>query len=53
MIYQIEAGAQTVQIFDSWGGQLSPADWDVLSRPYIEQMVKKVKAKYPKVGLLV
>ena len=32
VIYQIEAGAQSVQIFDSWGGQLTPSDWDKLSK---------------------
>ena len=26
--YQIEAGAQCMQIFDSWGGQLPPREWD-------------------------
>lgn len=26
--YQIDSGAQCVQIFDSWGGQLPPKDWD-------------------------
>jgi len=26
--YQIDSGAQCVQIFDSWGGQLPPQQWD-------------------------
>jgi uroporphyrinogen-III decarboxylase len=26
--YQIDSGAQAVQIFDSWGGQLPPSQWD-------------------------
>lgn len=26
--YQIDAGAQCMQIFDSWGGQLPPHEWD-------------------------
>jgi uroporphyrinogen decarboxylase len=28
IMYQINSGAQCVQIFDSWGGQLPPQQWD-------------------------
>jgi len=51
MCYQIESGAQCVQIFDSWGGQLTPKDWEEYSKPYIQMMVKHVKAKHPDVPL--
>ena len=44
---QIEAGADTVQIFDSWGGLLSPADFEVFSLQYIRQIVAAVKDKAP------
>lgn len=50
--YQIKAGAQYVQIFDSWGGQLPPREWDKWSGPYLTQMVKSVKAEYPQVPLM-
>jgi len=45
--FQIDSGAQCVQIFDSWGGQLTPPDWEVFSKPYIMQMVKGVKETHP------
>ena len=37
-IFQIEAGAQCVQIFDSWGGQLPPHQWDIWSKPYVQKV---------------
>lgn len=40
---QIQAGAQAVQIFDSWGGLLSPTDFSLLSYPYMKQIVDKIK----------
>ncbi|BBL86602.1 uroporphyrinogen decarboxylase (chromatophore) [Paulinella micropora] len=50
--YQIESGAQVVQLFDSWAGQLSPIDYDMFAAPYQKRIVNKVKAKYPNVPLI-
>ena len=49
--YQIDAGAQCVQIFDSWGGQLPPHMWEVWSKPYIQRVVDKVRLTHPGVPL--
>lgn len=40
---QVKAGADVVQIFDSWGGLLSPQDFDTFSLPYLQQIVSAVK----------
>lgn len=40
--YQIDSGADCVMMFDSWGGQLPPKEWDRWSRPYIERIVRQV-----------
>eukprot|EP00798_Chlamydomonas_sp_ICE-L_P029106 gene29106-32318_t len=37
--YQIDSGAQCIQIFDSWGGQLPPSQWENWSGPYLKRMV--------------
>src|SRR6218665_1325437 len=44
---QIKAGADAVQIFDSWGGLLSPHDFETFSLQYIRQIVTAVKADAP------
>jgi uroporphyrinogen decarboxylase len=44
---QVEAGADVIQIFDSWGGLLGPADFQDISLPYIRQIVSALKDKVP------
>src|SRR5258705_2346611 len=40
---QIEAGAQAVMLFDTWGGTLSHAAYHEFSLRYLEQVVANVK----------
>lgn len=40
---QIEAGANAVQIFDTWAGMLSPRDYLVFALKYVNQVISKVK----------
>jgi uroporphyrinogen decarboxylase len=40
---QVAAGADTVQVFDSWGGLLSPQDFEIFSLQYIRQIVTAMK----------
>jgi len=50
--YQIDAGAQVIQMFDSWAGNLAPADYDIFAAPYQKKIVDKVKARYPDVPMI-
>lgn len=45
--YQIDSGAQVVQMFDSWAGQLSPIDYDTFAAPYQKKVIDLVKATHP------
>ncbi len=40
---QIEAGAQAVMIFDTWGGTLSHPDYETFSLHYAKQVLKHLK----------
>lgn len=50
--YQAEAGAQAVQIFDSWASNLAPQDYDTFAGPYINQIVDSVKQTHPDLPLI-
>ena len=44
---KVAAGVDAVQLFDSWGGLLSPDDYNIFSWPYIQQIVTALKDDIP------
>lgn len=44
---KVAAGVDAVQLFDSWGGLLSPEDYNIFSWPYIQQIVTTLKNDIP------
>ena len=44
---QAKAGADTVQVFDSWAGSLSPEDFSVYAEPYLKQIGEALKGEIP------
>jgi uroporphyrinogen decarboxylase len=50
---QIEAGADAIQIFDSWASALSEDDYREYALPYIKDTVQAIKAKHPETPVIV
>ncbi len=44
---QIKAGAQIVQLFDSWVGCLGVADYEHYVMPYVARIISALKAEFP------
>lgn len=44
---QVKAGADTVQVFDSWAGALSPEDFKAFAQPYLLRIAEALKDDAP------
>jgi uroporphyrinogen decarboxylase len=51
--FQIESGAQVIQIFDSWAGSLAPEDYDIFALPYQKMVVEAIKKKHPETPIII
>ena len=45
--YQVDAGVQALQLFDSWVGCLSPQDYRDRALPYTQRVIEAVKGQVP------
>ncbi|MBW4697685.1 MAG: uroporphyrinogen decarboxylase [Aphanocapsa lilacina HA4352-LM1] len=52
VIFQIDSGAQAVQLFDTWAGQLNPADYRAFALPYERRIVEQVRQVHPETPLI-
>lgn len=51
-VYQVESGAQLIQLFDSWAGWLPPDLYDRWAQPYQTKIVKLLRQRIPHVPLI-
>jgi uroporphyrinogen decarboxylase len=49
---QVEAGAEAVQLFDSWAGSLAPREFERWVIAPTARLVKRLKSKYPNVPVI-
>ncbi len=49
LLYQIEAGAQVVQLFDTWAGELNRADYEEFALPYTQKIFEAVGNRVPRI----
>lgn len=47
LLEKVKSGVNAVQVFDSWGGMLSPVDYEEFSWRYIQQIVDALKDVAP------
>src|SRR5690606_8619053 len=52
LIRQIEAGADAVQIFDSWSGVLDQESFEAFCVAPVAEIVRKVRLVYPDVPII-
>ncbi len=49
LTYQIDSGAQMVQLFDTWAGELGRADYEEFALPYTRKIFEGVGDRVPRV----
>eukprot|EP00128_Syssomonas_multiformis_P009226 Colp12_sorted_trinity150504_noHs@31988 len=45
LVEQVLAGAQMLQVFESWGGELSPGDFNTFALPHLRYIASEVKSR--------
>ncbi|OGV27601.1 MAG: uroporphyrinogen decarboxylase [Legionellales bacterium RIFCSPHIGHO2_12_FULL_37_14] len=49
---QIEAGAQVIMLFDTWGGLLNPVNFTEFSLNYMQKIIADVKMAFPTIPII-
>ncbi len=52
LMEQIKAGVNAIMIFDTWGGILTPANYQDFSLRYMQKIVEEIKVKYADIPII-
>jgi uroporphyrinogen decarboxylase len=50
--FQIESGAEMIQVFESWAHQLSPAEFELYAKPAAVRAIEIIKERHPTVPVI-
>lgn len=48
-VYEIESGAEAIQIFDTWAGELAPSDYEEFALPYVQKIFEAIGNRVPRI----
>ena len=49
LLFQIESGAQAIQLFDTWAGELNRSDYEEFALPYTKKIFDAVGSRVPRI----
>jgi uroporphyrinogen decarboxylase len=49
LLYQIESGAQAVQLFDTWAGELNRSDYEEFAQPHVRRIFEALGNRVPRI----
>ena len=49
LLFQIESGAQVIQLFDTWAGDLTRSDYEEFALPYTQKIFEAVGTRVPRI----
>jgi len=49
LLFQIESGAQVIQLFDTWAGELNRSDYEEFALPYTRKIFQAVGTRVPRI----
>ncbi|CAM2958288.1 uroporphyrinogen decarboxylase [Legionella steigerwaltii] len=52
LMEQIKAGVNSVMLFDTWGGILTPENYQNFSLQYMQNIVHQIKVNYPEIPVI-